>query len=73
MCLQIFRSNVARDRIGPPALVKTWEGNASRLVPTPGPGTGLPAGGWLAASFAKQGVGLDFATLSAFLCESCLF
>ena len=50
-------------------------GYASRLMPRPDPGTGLPAGGWLAASFEKQGggVGLDFGTLSVFLCESCMF
>ena len=44
-------------------------------MPRPGPGTGLPAGGWLAASFEKKGggVGLDFGTLSVFVCESCMF
>ena len=44
-----------KGRTGPPALAKTWGGYASRLMPRPDPGKGLPAGGWLAASFEKQG------------------
>ena len=55
ICPQTFRSSAAGGRTGPPALAKTWGGYASRLMPRPDPGTGLPAGGWLAASFEKQG------------------